>query len=53
MSKDSDPPTNEHEADEALARREAHDAHTLLPEAVALRLPPLYRKAREKRPSPR
>lgn len=41
MSKDSDP-TGEQEADDALARREAHDAHTLVPEEVARRLPPLY-----------
>ena len=42
MSKDSDPLPSERDADEALARREAHDAHTLVPEEVALRLPPLY-----------
>ncbi len=42
MSKDSGPPTNEGSADEALAPREAHDAHTLVSAEVARRLPPLY-----------
>ena len=42
MSNDSGSPTNERAADEALARREAQDAHTLVPEEVARRLPPLY-----------
>lgn len=42
MSQDSGPPTDEFEADEALAEREAHAAHTLVPAEVAHRLPPLY-----------
>ena len=42
MSKDCDPPTDELEADEGLARREAHAAHTLVPDEVARRLPALY-----------
>jgi len=42
MSKDSGPPTDEVQDDQALAERERQAAHTLVPEEVARRLPPLY-----------
>ena len=46
MSKDTGPPVDalmrERQADEALARSEAEQAHTLVPEEIAGKLPPLY-----------